>query len=373
MVRHINYQGEAFGRTNASPLQTICKLSEDVYDIGPIRPPSEAGSLLIRVNRNCPWNKCEFCPVYKGRKFEKKSAEEIEQDIDKALIYYGSHAKSITRAFLQDADALLMKTAELVEVLRYLKGKFPSINRITAYARTPTLERKTLDELIQLREAGLSRIHTGLESGYAPLLQYINKGTTPDQQIDAGRKVKQAGISHSEYIMPGLGGKAMSSEHALETARVLNAINPDFIRIRTTSVQPSTPLFDKMEKGEFELLSDVEVIEELRLLIENLDGISSTLVSDHMLNLLQELKGTFPDDKQKLLDIIDRFLALPADEKRLFQVGVRMGIMRDIEHLNDPIMRAYTEDMVNRINSICARRDGFTVDGFLHEIFYGRL
>jgi len=326
------------------------------------------------VNRNCPWNKCEFCGVYKNSKFEAKSVENVKDDIDRAAQFYGTSAETISRAFLQDADALIMKTDDLLDIIKYLKGKFPSIKRITTYARTPTLARKSIDELKQLADAGLSRIHTGLESGHGPLLELVKKGATAELQIKAGKNVKQAGISLSEYIMPGLGGRGMSREHALETARVLNAIDPDFIRIRSTSVQPGTPMFEKMEAGEFEPLTDVETVEELRLLIENLEGITSKLVSDHMLNLLMEVKGTFPKDKQKMLNVIDRFLGLPGDEKKLFMVGVRLGIMTNIDHLKLPTARAQAEEMLERIRKEYIKPgDNVTLEDFLREIFHGRI
>lgn len=344
----------------------------DAYDVGPIRPPSEAGSLLIRVNRNCPWNKCEFCMVYNGTKFEKKSLEEVKADIDAAADFYGARAASISRAFLQDANAVLMKTGELVEVIRYLKEKFPGVDRITTYGRNPTLAKKSVDELRRLKDAGLSRVHVGLETGCAPLLDFMRKGTTPEQQIQAGRNVKDAGLSLSEYVMPGLGGKAMTREHAVDTARVLNSIDPDYIRIRSTSVRPDTPLHDKMMRGEFQPLTDFETVEELRLFIETLDGINSHIVSDHMLNLLQEIEGKFPGDKQRLLDVIDSFLALPEEEKRLFQVGARLGALRRAADLDNPAARQRAQHILDRINQeIDSRGGGCTVEDIIQEALHG--
>ncbi len=344
----------------------------DAYDIGPIRPPSEAGSLLIRVNRNCPWNKCEFYMVYKGAKFEKKSVEEVLGDIDKAADFYGARAASVSRAFLQDANAMIVKTDDLVEIITYLKQKFPNIDRITTYGRNPTLAKKTVAELRRLKDAGLSRVHVGLETGYGPLLDYVRKGVTPEQQIEAGRKVKEAGLSLSEYVMPGLGGRAMTEGHAVETARVLNRINPDYIRIRSTSVRPDTPLHDKMTRGEFQPLSDFETVAELRLFIRTLDGITSHIVSDHMLNLLQEVEGKLPEDKQNMLDVIDRFLALPDEEKQLFQVGARLGMLRRVADLENPAARDRAQHVLDRINEeIGARGGGFTVEDFIQEALHG--
>jgi radical SAM superfamily enzyme YgiQ (UPF0313 family) len=224
---------------------------------GPIRPPSEAQSLLLRITRNCSWNHCEFCHIYKGEQFSLRTVEEIKKDID-SIYSISSEIKSSSQnkgfggeitasfassilnrphifpegyrsvimwlyrggknVFLQDANNLIMKTKDMVEILTYLKKAFPSVERVTTYSRAKTVARKSVDELCELRDAGLSRIHIGLESGYDPLLELVKKGVTARELIDAGRKVKEAGISLSEYIMPGLGGKKMWREHAIETA-----------------------------------------------------------------------------------------------------------------------------------------------------------
>jgi radical SAM superfamily enzyme YgiQ (UPF0313 family) len=338
------------------------------YDIGPIRPPSEAGSLLIRVSRNCPWNKCEFCNVYKGTSFEKKSVEEVKDDIARAAAFYGYRADMVETAFLQDANAILMKTPYLLEIIRFLKEKFPSIKRITTYGRAQTVSRKTVSELRELKEAGLSRIHMGMETGYGPLLDYIKKGATPEQIIDSGRKIREAGISLSEYVMPGLGGRTMSREHAIESARVLNAIDPDFIRLRTFTIRRETPLYDKYEKGELVLLSDAEIVSEIRLFIENLEGITSTIVSDHMMNLLQEVQGELPRNKQKMLDMLDRFLALSDEEQTIFQVGARFGLFRELDDMNDQASRARAVEVIGRIRSeIASHGSGLTITDFIRE------
>ena len=339
---------------------------------GPIRPPSEAHSLLLRVTRNCSWNRCEFCHIYKGRKFSPRTVEEVKKDIDTVkkivteiksaswnLGYGGEVNNSLAGAilnrpqsyregyrnvlqwlfagaknvFLQDANNLILRTKNLVEILNYLKDSFPSVNRITTYSRARTVARKKVDELRELHEAGLSRVHMGLESGYDPILEFVQKGVTAREHIDAGRKIKQSGISLSEYIMPGLGGKSMWREHAVETARVLNEIDPDFIRVRTLKVLDIMPLHRRIEGGEFELLSDDGMVEEEKLLIENLDGITSRIVSDHMLNLLEEVQGKLPEDKEAMIVSIDRFLALSDDEKDLFQLGRRLGVFRTPDDL----------------------------------------
>jgi len=265
---------------------------EPLFEQGPIRPPSEAASLLIRATRNCPWNRCAFCPVYKGSKFEIRPVEEIEADIDAVAliveavretsrrlghngrmdaaviesIFRDPSAVDQTRSvaawlyngartvFIQDANSLVMKTADLVRILIKLKETFPQIDRITSYARSKTVARKSLDELRDLAAAGLTRIHIGLESAFDPLLEFMKKGTTASDHVEAGRKVTASGISLSEYVILGLGGKRWWREHAVATAMALNEINPDYIRVRTLAVPPGTALHDRIEAGEFELL-----------------------------------------------------------------------------------------------------------------------
>jgi radical SAM superfamily enzyme YgiQ (UPF0313 family) len=360
------------------------------FEQGPIRPPSEAYSLLLRVTRNCPWNRCEFCHTYKEEKFSVRTAEEVKQDINavqeivseiRALSWRHGFGGELTvslvnvilqdpnhdsdgfrsvvlwlynggrNVFLQDGDNLTLKTSELVEILKYLKKAFPSIERITTYARAKTVSKKTVEDLQALRLAGLSRIHIGLETGYEPLLQYVKKGVSAQEHIEAGRKVKESGISLSEYVILGLGGKGMWREHAMETARVLSQIDPDFIRVRTLKVLKTMLLFQKIEKGEFTLMSDDEVIEEERLLIEHLEGITSTFVSDHILNLLQEVEGKFPEEKEKMLNLLDRYLSLPKQEKNNYRLGRRMGVYQSVEDLSKPELRNQVERVLQQIES----------------------
>jgi hypothetical protein len=250
-------------------------------------------------------------------------------------VYYGRES-----AFLQDANSLVMRTADLVKVVHYLKDSFPEIKRITSYARSQTLARTPVEALRELRDAGLNRIHVGLESGSDDVLADVRKGTTAAQQIEGGRRVVEAGIELSEYVMPGLGGRRLSREHALETARVLNAVNPHFIRMRSLALPQGTRLREKWESGEFERLSDEEIVREIRLFIESLDGITSYVASDHILNLLEEVEGRLPGDKPKLLASIDRFLDLPAEERVLFQLGRRLGLFRALPDLDHPALRS---------------------------------
>lgn len=346
------------------------------FEQGPIRPPNEARSLLLRVTRNCPWNQCMFCPVYKGRKFSLRTVEEIKEDIQtardiaddiKALswdlgssgstddqvvshifgsstysdsyrsiaawLYYGTGA-----CFLQDADNLIMKTKDLVEILGFLREKFPNITRVTTYSRSRTIVRKSLESLKQIREAGLDRIHIGLESGYDLLLKFVKKGVSAAQHIEAGRKVIEAGMELSEYVMPGLGGQEMWREHAVETARVLNQINPHFIRLRSLRIPSRVPLYEKLKDGTFTMQTDDMMAEEIRIFIENLDGITSTVTSDHIMNLLEEVAGKMPEDKEKMLGVVKAYQELPESERLIYRVGRRGGAYRSTDDLKSDLV-----------------------------------
>jgi radical SAM superfamily enzyme YgiQ (UPF0313 family) len=294
-----------------------------MHEIGPIRPPSEAASLLIRATRNCPWNKCEFCPIYKKALFELRPVEEIIEDIDKAFYNYGDRFYS---AFLQDANSLVMKTPDLAKVISHIKKKFPNIQRITSYARVRTIARKSTEDLIRLREAGLSRLHIGLESGYDQLLEYMKKGATSELAIEAGKKIKASEISLCFYIILGLAGhlklegKAAWRQHALHSAQVCNAVDPDFIRVRTLTIIKGMPLYEKLQKGEFEKASDIELIKEEELFIKSLEA-TSRFVSDHSTNVLMDIEGKLPEDKEYMLSLLKKYLSLSENEQMNFRLG----------------------------------------------------
>jgi len=343
------------------------------FEVGPVRPPNEARSLLLRFTRNCPWNQCLFCPIYKGKSFSRRSVEEIKRDIQTARdiaddirslswalghggeindtvintvlsdgrygeshrqvgvwLYYGTGA-----VFLQDADNLIMKTDDLEECLLFLRQKFPDLTRVTTYSRSRTVLGKSEASMRRLRNAGLNRIHIGLETGYDPLLKLMKKGISQARHIEAGCRVVSAGMELSEYVMPGLGGRSMWKEHAVETARTLNAINPHFIRLRSLRVPNRIPLHALVRNGEFELPSDDEAAREIRVFLEHLEGITSTITSDHIMNLLEEVSGTFPQDKESMLDVVDEYLGLPDEERLIYRVGRRGGVYRSIRDLEE--------------------------------------
>lgn len=230
--------------------------------------------------------------------------------------------------FLQDADSLVIKTGNLVEIVNHIRKKFPTIERVTSYSRAKTVSKKSLDELEALRKAGLNRIHIGMESGSAKVLEMIKKGVTPEEQVSAGQKAMAAGFELSEYFMPGIGGDALSRENAVESAKVLNQINPTFIRLRTTRVLKRTPLEEMMLSGEWTPLSEVKIIEEIKLFIENLQDISSTIVSDHIMNLIEDVAGKMPQDKDKILRVLDEFLGMDVEKQESFIIGRRLGHVR---------------------------------------------
>ncbi len=368
------------------------------YEQGPIRPPSEANSLLLRLTRNCPWNRCLFCPVYKKEKFSRRSLEEIKGDIaviEKAAdkikkislssgfggdvnrqvavqvqsqhpdlfqvafwLYHGGE-----NVFLQDGDSLLLPVDQLVEILELLVGKFSSIKRITTYARSRTLLRRSVDDFSRLKKAGLNRIHVGMESGNDEVLDYMQKGVNFAQQVDAAKRVKAAGLSLSEYIILGLGGERLWREHALDSAKALSEINPDFIRVRTLAVPASSPLNEKVQNDEFKLMSDDDIVREEKLFIENLQGIESFFYSDHILNLLEDVNGRLPEDKQKMLAVIDRYLCLPAEERERFCLGRRTGYYRTMDDMQNESLNSSVERSYKQLQS-----KGLTVDQYVKKL-----
>ncbi len=354
------------------------------FEQGPIRPPSEAASFLVRVTRNCPWNKCTFCPVYKEDEFSIRPIEDIKKDIDVVADYLEILQEAATRsdqihiseihakiqehgedfidwnafdsalrifhgngksAFIQDANSLIVKPDALVEVIMHLKQRLPAIKRITSYARSHTISRIKEEKLVAIRKAGLNRIHIGLESGSDEVLKRVRKGATKEMHIIAGCKVKEAGMELSEYVMPGLGGVELSEEHAIETADTLNQINPDFIRFRTLAIPENVPLFDEYQVGHFKKCSERMVVQEILLLLENLKGITSVVKSDHILNLFGELEGVLPQDQEYMVGLLRKYLSLDTEGQCLFQLGRRLGVFRQFEDMEHPHKREKVQAM----------------------------
>jgi radical SAM superfamily enzyme YgiQ (UPF0313 family) len=270
------------------------------YDFPPFRPPSEANSLLLRVTRGCPWNRCSFCSMYKEMKFEIRDLEEIKSDIEMAKELYGDRVREV---FIGDSNSLVVKTEILVQVLNSLTSSFPHIDRVTSYARAKTLAKKPLEELIKIRQAGLTRLHVGLETGDRGLLKEIEKGATPEEMIEAGRKAKQSGFEYSLYVLLGIGGEEKWKDHAKGTAEVLNQIDPHFIRVRTFIPQPGSPLSDAAAAGRFRSASPETILKETKLLLEEL-RVTSQFLSDHISNLLP-LHGKLPVEKERMIQMVE--------------------------------------------------------------------
>ena len=353
------------------------------FEIGPIRPPSESQSLLLRVTRNCPWNKCKFCSLYRGEKFSIRPYEHLKKDINliKAFVDRIMDAMALpgamryqkltsfqtglsfhdqaafqnamnwlqggmTSVFLQDANSMVIKPAQLVAVLEYLRQVFPDIKRVTSYARSHSVARISDDDMFRLAAAGLNRIHIGMESGANEVLELVKKGVDKEMQVLAGRKVKRAGIELSEYFMPGLGGREHSASNALETADVVNKINPDFVRIRSLAIPSSVDLYQNVRAGNFISLTDLEMANELLLFLDNLEGVTSVVKSDHILNLLQEVEGRLPDDHERMTAPIRTFISMDPEEQLLYRVGRRTGIFTRLADLEDMVLRGHAEKAI---------------------------
>jgi radical SAM superfamily enzyme len=253
-----------------------------------------------------------------------------------------------------------------VEVLRFLKEQFPQIKRVTTYSRSRTVNRKSVDALKQIREAGLDRVHIGLETGYDRLLKLMKKGVTGAQHIEAGRRLLAAGMEVSEYVMPGLGGQEMWREHATETAKVLNQINPHFIRLRSLRVPDRVPLHAKLEDGSFSVQTDDMLADEIERFIQTLEGITSTVTSDHIMNLLEEVSGKLPDEKEKMLAVIQSYKDLSQTDRLIYRAGRRGGAYRSIDDLKrDP---ATYQKIKNLIQTVAQKEGPQGVEKMITEM-----
>lgn len=402
------------------------------FEICSIRPPTENSSLTFRLTRNCYWNRCAFCPVYKtGAEYSKRTIDEIELDIERAkkiddLLFdmgitgYSSSSQSSLysliakvkqarfdagllpslqeksndledspdldermRCFLTwfkdkptiedsfthlyswrmgggrtcffgDADSLVLKPEFISRAARLVKSTFPSIDRITVYGRTKSAAKvRSLSDLKVFAKSGISRVHFGLESGSDRVLELISKGERSDDHVTGALKVKEAGISCSVYVMPGVGGRALSEENADETARVLSKIAPDFVRLRTLEVFPGTGLDRMMRNGTFAEATEEEVVREIRTIVAH-TSCETEIVSDSATNLLN-INGRLPWDRERMLQVIDSYLALPARGKIEFSLRSRIesfmgqygGLTEDIYSMLSPCIKNGMLDIDN--------------------------
>lgn len=267
------------------------------------RPPSEGRSLIIQATVGCSHNKCTFCNMYKDDQFRIRNIEDIIDDIDTARSTYNN----INRVFLADGDALMIKASELVNILEYIKITFPECERIGIYASPKSIMLKSLEELKELQAAGLSIAYLGLESGSDEILMQINKGATSEEIVQAGIKIREANILLSVTLISGLGGKDKWKQHALESAKALNQMRPDYLGLLTLMIEPGTKLFDELARGEFQLLTPKEVALETLVLLEHLDLDGCVFRSNHASNYIS-LKGTLNDDKTKMINQLKQAL-----------------------------------------------------------------
>jgi radical SAM superfamily enzyme YgiQ (UPF0313 family) len=348
----------------------ISKRREDyTIEIGPMGPIGEGKALLLRINRNCPWNQCLFCPVYKEKRFTIRQVDEVKRDINavrrvcdlletevnltegkgkeaiKTFIQshpeiYGEYPLSVTekhwlalqslshivrwrtngaeRVFLQDANALFMKPTDLTEVLKHLKDSFPAIHTITCYARSKTCDQRSEEELKELKDAGLSWCFVGIESGDDQVLAFMKKGAKKKEHISGGQKIMRAGINMAAFVMPGLAGrnKELAKKHIWETVEVLNEIRPTEVRVRSLATLEAAPLYQKWKSGEFEAPNEDQMVEELKMLIEGIH-FDCTFETLQMTNVFT-MKGPFSERKEGLLQWIDDYQSLSGEDRARF-------------------------------------------------------
>lgn len=271
------------------------------YDYPLYRPPSEAYSLIIQATLGCSHNKCTFCNMYKNKKFKIKPLEQIKQEID----FFRMYIKKAERIFIADGDALIIPMKILKEIFLYIKEKFPEVKKISLYGSPKSILLKKEEELQELKNLGLELIYLGVESGNNKILEKIKKGATKEEILKAGRKIKDAGLSLSVTVIAGLGGKENSKEHSIDTAKLISEINPDYLGVLTLMLEDGTELLEEYKKGNFNILSNVEILEEIKLMVENINIKRDCIFrSNHASNYVS-LKGTLPYEKENIINSIN--------------------------------------------------------------------
>ncbi|MCI8422431.1 MAG: radical SAM protein [Lawsonibacter sp.] len=273
------------------------------------RPPGEWKSYLLQCTIGCSNNQCTFCGMYKEKKFRIRPTQEILEDIDMALDYYGP---GLERVFLMDGDAIIIPTDDLLRILEKLYRTFPKLQKVTLYAGPRSTLDKSSEELRTLHQAGLSRAYLGVESGSDAVLRFIHKGVDAQQMLLAGQRLVEAGIDLWVTVILGMTGADGEGgdwkEHILSTAALINQMKPRHLSAMTFAPAKGTPLGEEVLAGRFQVCSADHILEECRLLVEKLDVDPLHFTSNHASNYLP-LKGGLPEDREKFLDLIDQALA----------------------------------------------------------------
>lgn len=285
------------------------------YEGNLYRPPSEAYSLIVQATIGCSHNKCTFCSMYKGEQFKIRNTKEIIDDLLLGRKYY----KKVKRVFLADGDALIMKTEELVKILQSIEIIFPECERVGIYGSPKSVLSKSQEDLQELKSLGLGIIYLGLESGSDKILRDINKGVDSREMIKAGKMIASSGIELSITLISGIGGKKDSLEHAIESAKVLNEMKPDYIGLLTLLLEEGTELYEEVKMGKFQLLTPREVLLETKILVKGLEVDNCLFRSNHASNYIS-LKGTLMKDKEHILNQIEEGLKFDGfDDKELYR------------------------------------------------------
>jgi len=271
------------------------------YEGAIYRPPSEARSLIVQATVGCSWNKCTFCVSYKDKRFRVRPLEEVKEEVRRVAAHVGPYVR---RVFLADGNALVMHTEKLLDLCREIKACFPNLERISCYACPQDALRKSVDELKALREAGLTMVYLGVESGDDEVLRRVNKGVSSEEIVEACRRIKEAGMTLSVTVIVGLGGRDRWREHAEATAKVLSRIDPPYIGALTLMIVPGTPLYEEWIRGLFKPLTPIETLKEIRLMVSGLNLTHCIFRCNHASNYLP-LGATLPYEKEELLDYLD--------------------------------------------------------------------
>ncbi|MCF6365141.1 MAG: radical SAM protein [Bacteroidales bacterium] len=289
------------------------------YEQPLFRPPSEARSLILQITSGCSWNKCAFCEMYASKSFRVKPFGIVKQEIEQVA----NSSLKFNKVFLADGDAMVLSAGKLLQILNEINDKFLKIRRISIYARPSDFVKKTLSELKELKSAGLELAYVGVESGDDEVLKHINKGETYKSTIEGLLKAKEAGIKLSVMILNGLGGEELSRQHAVNSAKVLNEVQPEYASTLVLSLPLGEAHFTNRYSGKFTMLNKLELIEEMGIFLKNTELEQTVFRSDHASNYLV-LKGILSKDKASLLHKINEVLNNPqlADLREEWERGL---------------------------------------------------